>query len=120
MLRQRLKQWIFRLLGKDPEAVVVTFATGDAELCRRMAEEIRGLVPDRRHFLATEENWPALRRKLRRYRVGLAPVLLTGEPNALRRAAYRFAPRKILAYNTRRISSRSRNSVRCRPKLIFE
>ena len=30
-MKQRLKQWIFRLLGKDPEAVVVTFCSGDAE-----------------------------------------------------------------------------------------
>ena len=40
-VKQRLKQWIFRLLGKDPEAVVVTFETGDPELCRRMAEEVQ-------------------------------------------------------------------------------
>lgn len=100
-MKQRLKRWIFRILGKDPEAVVVTFATGDAELCRRMAEEVQRLVPDRRHFLATGENWPALRRELKRYRVGLAPVMLTREPSALRRAAYRMAPRKILAYNSR-------------------
>jgi MFS transporter, ACS family, hexuronate transporter len=64
-VKQRLKQWIFRLLGKDPEAVVVTFCSGDAELCRRMADEVRTLVPDRRHFVATEENWPKLRRELR-------------------------------------------------------
>ena len=49
-VKQRLKQWIFRLLGKDPEAVVVTFASGPPDLCRRMAEEVRALVPDRRHF----------------------------------------------------------------------
>lgn len=100
-MRERLKRWIFGVLGKDPEAVVVTFCSGDAELCGRMAEEVRGLVPDRRHFVATPANWPELRRELRRYRIGLAPVLLTGEPNALRRAAYRLAPRKILAYNSR-------------------
>jgi glycosyltransferase involved in cell wall biosynthesis len=92
---------IFRLLGKDPEAVVVAFSTGDAELCRRMAQEIRELVPDRRHFLATEENWPELRLQLKRYRIALAPVMLTPQPSALRRAAYRLAPRKILAYNSR-------------------
>ena len=40
-MKQRLKRWIFRLVGKDPEAVVVTFASGDPELCRRMAEEVR-------------------------------------------------------------------------------
>ncbi len=46
-------------------------------------------------------NWPELRRELRRYRIGLAPVMLTRQPSALRRAAYRLAPRKILAYNSR-------------------
>jgi glycosyltransferase involved in cell wall biosynthesis len=100
-LKQRLKRWFFGLLGKDPEAVVVTFCSGPPELCRRMAEEVRGLVPDRRHFTATEENWPELRRQLRRYRIGLAPVMLTKDRSALRRAAYRLAPRKILAYNSR-------------------
>jgi len=100
-MNQRLKRWIFGLLGKDPEAVVVTFATGDAEVGRRMAEEVRALVPGRRHFVATEANWPELRRELRRYRIGLAPVMLTRQPSALRRAAYRLAPRKILAYNSR-------------------
>lgn len=100
-MKQRLKRWIFDLLGKDPEAVVVTFCTGDPGLCRRMAEEVRGLIPDRRHFLVTPENWPEMRVKLRRYRIGLAPVLLTREASPLRRAAYRIAPRKILAYNSR-------------------
>ncbi len=96
-----MKQWIFRLLGKGPEAVVVTFCSGDAELCRRMAEEVRSLVPDRRHFVATAENWPALQRELKPYRIGLAPVMLTREANPLRRAAFRLAPHKILAYNSR-------------------
>jgi glycosyltransferase involved in cell wall biosynthesis len=100
-VKQQLKRWIFGLLGKDPEAVVVTFFSGDRELCRRMAEEVRALVPDRRHFVATESNWPELRRELRHYRIGLAPVMLTRQPSALRRAAYRLALRKILAYNSR-------------------
>ena len=108
-MKQRLKRLIFRLLGKDPEAVVVTFATGDPDLCRRMYEEVRSLVPDRRHFLATEENWPEMRRTLRRFRIGLAPVMLGGPSNALRRAAYRLAPRKILAYNSRL----ERHHLRC-------
>jgi glycosyltransferase involved in cell wall biosynthesis len=99
-MKQRLKRWIFGLLGKDPEGVVATFATGDPELCRRMFEEVRGLVPDRQHFFVTEENWPEMRQTLRRYRIGLAPVLLGG-PSVLRRAAYLRAPRKILAYNSR-------------------
>ncbi len=100
-MKQRLKRWIFRLLGKDPEAVVVTFSSGDDDLCRRMAEEVRALVSDRRHFVATAANWPSLRRELRKYRIGLAPVMLGGKHSKLRRAAYRLAPRKILAYNSR-------------------
>jgi glycosyltransferase involved in cell wall biosynthesis len=96
-----LKHLLFRLLGKSPEAVVVTFCSGDPELCRRMAEEIRSLVPDRRHFVATPANWPTLQRELKPYRIGLAPVMLTREPSALRRSAYRLAPHKILAYNSR-------------------
>jgi glycosyltransferase involved in cell wall biosynthesis len=100
-VKRRLKLWLFRLLGKDPEAVVVSFVTGDPALCARMVEEVRGLVPDRRHFTATPENWPQLRRELRGYRIGLAPVMLGREPHALRRTAYRMAPRKILAYNSR-------------------
>lgn len=100
-MKQRLKQWVFGKLGKNPEAVVVTFASGDADLCRRMADEVRSLVPDRQHFVATNDNWPELRQKLKRYRIGLAPVMLGREPNPLRRAAFRLAPRKILAYNSR-------------------
>ena len=96
-----MKQWIFRLLGKGPEAVIVTFSSGDPELCRRMAEEVRSLVPDHRHFVATAENWAELRRELKPYRIGLAPVMLTRGANSLRRAAYRLAPHKILAYNSR-------------------
>jgi glycosyltransferase involved in cell wall biosynthesis len=100
-MTQRLKRWIFGLLGKDPEAVVAAFATGDRELCRRMADEVRAQVPGRKHFLVTEENWGEMRQVLRRHRIGLAPVMLGREPNRLRRAAYRMAPRKILAFNTR-------------------
>ena len=100
-MKQRIKKWLFGLLGKDPEAIVAIFCSGDPELCRRMTEEIRDLVPDRRHFVITPRNWPEMRRALKRHRIGLAPVLLGDEAGALRRAAYRMAPRKILAYNTR-------------------
>jgi len=100
-LKQWLKKRLFALLGKDPEGVVVSFCSGDPELCRRMVEEVQALVPDRRHFVITPQNWPALRRQLRRYRIGLAAVMLSPEPSPLRRAAYRRAPRKILAYNSR-------------------
>jgi glycosyltransferase involved in cell wall biosynthesis len=96
-VKQRLKRWIFGLLGKEPEAVVMTFASGPPDLCRRMHDEIRALVPDRRHFLVTDHNRP----DLRRYRIGLAPVMFDGHANPLRRLAFREAPTKILAYNTR-------------------
>jgi glycosyltransferase involved in cell wall biosynthesis len=108
-VKERLKKWVFRLLGKDPEAVVVTFCSGDDALCLRMADEVRALVPERRHFVVTEQNWPELRSELRKYRIGLAPVMLGGERRALRRAAYRLAPRKILAYNSRL----ERHHLRC-------
>jgi len=100
-VKQWIKRWLFRLLGKDPEAVVAVFCTGDANLSRRMADEVRALVPERRHFVVTPENWPEMRRVLKRHRIGLAPVLLGREPSPLRRAAYRMAPRRILAYNAR-------------------
>ena len=96
-----VKNWLWRLLGKGPEVAVVTFCTGDPELCRRMAAEVRALVPDRKHFVATDENWPQLRRELRPYRIGLVPVMLGRGHGRLRRAAYRLAPHKILAYNSR-------------------
>jgi glycosyltransferase involved in cell wall biosynthesis len=119
-LKKWIKRRLFALLGKDPDAVVVTFCTGDTELCRRMVDEIRALVPDRRHFVVTPENWPRMRSELRPHRIGLAPVMLARalangaldsdrshdrkgvvSTDALRRAAYRLAPRKILAYNSR-------------------
>ncbi len=100
-MKQRLKRWLFRLLGKDPEAIVAIFCSGDEGPCSRMVDEIRSLVPDRRHFVITPQNWPEMRRTLRHHRIGLAPVMLGSEPNSLRRAAYRAAPRRILAYNSR-------------------
>lgn len=109
-MKQRLKSLVFRLLGKEPEAVVVSFASGEDELVRRMVDEVRQLVPDRKHVvIKLEELRPGpwwslylqLRRRLRRYRVGLAPVLFTSTPHPLRLAAFLLAPRKILAYNTK-------------------
>jgi len=96
-----VKEWIFRLLGKGREVAVVVFCSGPPETCARMVEEVRALVPDRRLFVATEQSWPTLRRELKPYRIGLAPVLLTREPSPLRRAAFRLAPHKLLAYNSR-------------------
>jgi ribosomal protein S18 acetylase RimI-like enzyme len=105
-LRPALKQFIFRMLAKDPEAIVVSFASGDPELVRRMHEEIRQLEPQRRHFLVRAGEFSSywqLRKRFRAYRIGLAPVLLTPDSRyrALRRAAFLLAPTKILAYNQR-------------------
>lgn len=122
-MKQRLKQLFFRLLGKVPDAVVVSFATGPQDTVRAMVEEVLRLIPDRRHFLAGYSPlpvmdkvtpialhsatalglWLELRRHLRRYRVGMAPVLFSGGSRfrPLRSAALLLAPRRILAYNAR-------------------
>jgi glycosyltransferase involved in cell wall biosynthesis/ribosomal protein S18 acetylase RimI-like enzyme len=106
-----LKQRIFWLLGKDPEAVVVSFCSGPESFGRAMVEEIRQLVPDRRHFAVSKYSVPgiptiapeAAARELKRFRIGLAPVLIgTGTEFAgERRLAVRLAPFKLLAYNPR-------------------
>jgi ribosomal-protein-alanine acetyltransferase len=108
-VRQRLKRLFFALLGKDPEAVIVSFLTGSPELASAMEAEIRRLEPARRHFTVSPEPGSAwtlygrLRRRFRRLRIGLAPVLFDSSPQhrALRLAAFLLAPRKILAYNAR-------------------
>ena len=77
-----------------------------------MFAEIQRLVPDRRHFFVKPEEfgtastltiYAQLRKRFRAYRIGQAPLLLDPDPRyrALRRAAFFFAPTKILAYNTR-------------------
>lgn len=106
-----MKQRIWRLLGKDPEAVVVSFLAGPEPLARAMLLEVRGLVPDREHYAVTHlslEGITCIRPEdlpgpLKRKRIGLAPTLFTGgaEYASLRRAAFRFAPWKVLAYNAR-------------------
>ncbi|MGH9664236.1 MAG: ribosomal protein S18-alanine N-acetyltransferase [Bryobacteraceae bacterium] len=109
MSAARIKTWVFRLAGKEQEAVVVSFLSGEPALAQRMAEEVRGLVPERRHFSVEWEECPAwtlyrkLRKRFRRFRIGLAPVLCTGDAKyrSLRLAAFLLAPRKILAYNAR-------------------
>ena len=118
-MKQAVKSLIFRLLRKDPEAAVVSFCTGPGDLARRMCEEIRELVPDRRHFIVTTGRvspggkaaiveldpggslhlYRQLRARFKRLRIGLAPVLFAGPPDPLRRAACLLAPSKILAYN---------------------
>jgi glycosyltransferase involved in cell wall biosynthesis len=116
-MRAWLKRWLWRLLEVEPEAVIVLFWSGDPPRCRRMAEEIRELIPDRRRFLVTVDpgvqvpgyetialregpDLPlAVRQEFRRYRVALAPVLFDGTPHPLRAAAWALAPGRILAYN---------------------
>ena len=111
-MRAGLRQFIFRILGKDPEAVVISFATCDPELARRMFEEIRQLEPARRHFLVTPGEFQAasawkayrqLRKQFRSYRIGLAAVLFDNDSRYrhVRRAAFLLAPTRILAYNPR-------------------
>ena len=96
-----IKELIWRVLGKGPEIAIVSFCTGDPESCRRMIDEVHSLLPQHKHFTVTEENWNEVRRELKRYRIGLCPVMLGPTHKALRRAAFRFAPRKILAYSSR-------------------
>ncbi len=103
-MKQRLKTWIFSLLGKDPEAVVVCFRTGDKTLSDAMCKEIRELEPSRRHIVIDgDELLEQIRAKLKHVRIGLAPVLFDGNSkyDRLRREALLLAPRKILAYNGR-------------------
>ncbi len=115
-MMQRLKRLIFGLLGKDPEAVVLSFWTGEDTLVLKMLAEIKELVPDREHYVAAINGKPIpqgcirielgpddlyleLRRAVRHKRIGLAPVLFDGSPHPLRTAAMCLAPSKILAYN---------------------
>ncbi|MCC6363323.1 MAG: ribosomal protein S18-alanine N-acetyltransferase [Bryobacterales bacterium] len=105
-MKQRLKALWFGLLGKHPEAVVVSFSTGAPDKVKAMVEEVRKLIPDRRHFVVggdprVEGVEPVDLRALRRYRIGMAAVLFDGDSAyaSLRRAAFLRAPRKILAYN---------------------
>lgn len=103
-MKARLKRWIFGLAGKEPEAVVVSFCSGEETLAKAMCEEIRRLEPSRRHFsVEASESYREIRKRFRRYRIGLAPVLFTPDARyrRLRRAAFLLAPAKILAYNAR-------------------
>lgn len=118
-VKQAVKRALFALVGKNPESVVVNFATGPADGVRAMVAESRKLIPDRRHLLAgidppEIEGVTAVRlkaggtlsllwqlwRALKSCRVGMAPVLF-GSPHPLRRAAMLYSPSKILAFNSR-------------------
>ena len=96
-MKERVKRWVFGLLGKDPEAVVVCLRSDDIALSDAMVEEVRRLVPERRVFEASAgESYRVLRARFRKYRIGLMPALMP-----LPRAAWLLAPTKILAYNRR-------------------
>jgi ribosomal-protein-alanine acetyltransferase len=77
-----------------------------------MFAEIQQLEPARRHVLVTSAEvepgssfkiYLQLRKRFRKQRIGLAPVLFTKDQQyrAFRRAAFLVAPAKILAYNQR-------------------
>ena len=87
-----MRSLLWRLLGKGPDVAIVTFCTGPADLCRRMADEVRALVPGHKHFVVTEENWREIRPQIKPYRIGLAPVMLGRTHRALRRRLPAGAP----------------------------
>ncbi|MBL8235999.1 MAG: glycosyltransferase [Bryobacterales bacterium] len=106
-----MKAWLWRLLGKDAEAMVLHFASGEESLVRAMYQEIHALEPAREHLVvctgAPIAGLPCivvagrgdLRRQLGRRRIGLAPFLLGDHP--LARLALIVAPHRLLAFNTR-------------------
>lgn len=109
-MKEQFKSILFQLLRKDPEGVIVTFCTGPDDLAKKMVEEVRSLIPDRRHYIVgldgiqlepggTFSQYRQLRAHFRHLRIALAPVLFAGPPSPLRKAAILLAPTKILAYN---------------------
>ena len=98
--RQRWKRLVFTALGKDPEGVVVTFATGRPADVIRMEAEIRRLVPDRRHLRVEPGDLLEIRQQLAPYRIAQACVFFDGDPahDPLRAAAFALAPTKILGF----------------------
>ena len=54
----RIKHLLYKLFGKDAEAVVVSFLSGPAPLAVRMVEQIRDLVPDRQHYAVSLDEEP--------------------------------------------------------------
>lgn len=104
-----MKAWIWRLLGKDAEAIVLHFASGPEARVRAMYAEITALEPEREHVVVCWREAIAglpclvvssaadLRRGLGRKRIGLAPFLLGAHP--LVGLAMRTAPGRLLAFN---------------------
>lgn len=94
-MRQGLKRWVFRVLGKEPEAVVVALGAGGH------GEALRALVPDRRLLFvdgqgSAGEVWLRLRRDLAPYRVALLAV--PAEDGRLLTAALLAFPGRVLAF----------------------
>ncbi len=98
--KQQAKHALFTLLGKDPEGVVVTFASGRAADVDRMEAEIRRLVPGRRHIRIGGGEFLKIREELAPYRIAQACVMFDRDPahDALRAAAFALAPTKILGF----------------------
>ena len=102
-----MREWFWRLLGKDAEAIVLHFASGPQHRVRAMYEEVRTLEPAREHLVVCWEHpipglpcltvtgLADLRAKLGRRRIGLAPFLMGNHP--LIRLALLTAPRRLLA-----------------------
>ncbi|MBM3798400.1 MAG: glycosyltransferase family 4 protein, partial [Acidobacteria bacterium] len=102
--------WLWKLLGKDPDAAVVYFASGDAARVRAMYEEIHALEPGREHIVVCQgreidglpcRTWNGGPLDLGSTRIGLAPFLLGAKPHPLRTLAFRSAPHHLLAFNER-------------------
>jgi len=121
-VKEKLKALYCRVFGKDPEAVVVSFASGETAAAEQMIREVHSLVPDREHYVVSSaglrlqvppgttpievagswwSQYRELKKHLRTKRIALAPVLFAGPPHPLRKVAVMLAPRKILAYNAR-------------------
>ncbi|MEZ5354218.1 MAG: glycosyltransferase [Bryobacteraceae bacterium] len=105
------KQFWFRLRGLEPDAVVITFASGEPDAVAAMRAEVRELLPEHRHFEVKPfpadrtvfSIWLELRRRFRGLRIGMAAVLFDGTAahRRLRLAAFLMAPLRVLAYNGR-------------------
>ncbi len=96
-VRHRLKRWLFGLLGKDPDGILVVFASGAGS--EHLTDEMRRLVPDRR-VVFVEDDYSVLRP----YRIAQAAVLFDGDPaqRGRRWRAFLKAPRRILAFHPNR------------------
>jgi glycosyltransferase involved in cell wall biosynthesis len=100
-VKQQAKRWLFRALGKDPEGVVVTFATGQPDPVEAMRRQMRELVPDRRHLAVDGGDYLTIRERLRPFRIAQACVIFDGDAqfDAMRQIAFALAPTRILAFN---------------------